>query len=300
MVSGLLAVRPLAHFMQQQARTLMIKRAESIGVQWTQQAEQLRQRGPETWSQELSEIQDPSLDYPSYYLQPFHAYETGNLSWAAATEVEVAAYAAHAQIWDKAGDPQGDARLRDSFHQILRQQVPDPPQRILDLGCSVGMSTAALQSTYPDAQVTGLDLSPYFLTVARHRHQSTQPILKWVHAAAEQTPFANGQFDLVSSCLMFHELPQSATRAILAEARRLLSPGGVLAIMDMNPQSEAFQKLPPYIFTLLKSTEPYLDEYFTLDLAEAIGVAGFQSPQVWRNSPRHRTLIASVEPYSPP
>ena len=52
--------------------------------------------------------------------------------------------------------------------------------------------------------------------------------------------------------------------------------------------------MPPYIFTLLKSTEPYLDEYFTLDLEQAIIDAGFQPPTVNFNSPRHRTIIASV------
>jgi hypothetical protein len=55
-----------------------------------------------------------------------------------------------------------------------------------------------------------------------------------------------------------------------------------------------FKKMPPYIFTLLKGTEPYLDEYFTLDIEQAIIDAGFQRPTVNFNSPRHRTIIASV------
>jgi ubiquinone/menaquinone biosynthesis C-methylase UbiE len=94
---------------------------------------------------------------------------------------------------------------------------------------------------------------------------------------------------------MCHELPQTATKAILQEARRLLTPGGYLAIMDMNPRSEAFLKLPPYVFTLLKSTEPYLDDYFTLDMERAIAEAEFESPSVFYNSPRHRTLIARAK-----
>jgi len=39
--------------------------------------------------------------------------------------------------------------------------------------------------------------------------------------------------------------------------------------MDMNPQSEVYAKMAPYILTLLKSTEPYLDEYFALRLNSA-------------------------------
>jgi ubiquinone/menaquinone biosynthesis C-methylase UbiE len=293
-VNGVLAIAPIANLLKQQARAMMIKRAESIGVQWTQEAAALRTQGDETWNTALENIKAPDLVYPNYYLQPFHAYKTGNLSWEAATEVEVAAYAAHARIWSDSGSKAGDARLRDSFHTQIKAQLPTAPQTILDLGCSVGMSTFALQDTYPNATVTGLDLSPYFLAIAQYRSQQTQRSVKWVHAAAEATPFADQSFDLVSTCLMCHELPQEATKAILKEAHRLLKPGGHLAIMDMNPQSEVFAKLPPYVFTLLKSTEPYLDEYFTLDMERSIVEAGFEHPFVTRNSPRHRTFIAGT------
>jgi ubiquinone/menaquinone biosynthesis C-methylase UbiE len=292
LVNGILAIAPIANLLKHQARSMMIKRAESIGVQWTQEAETLRARGDETWNTALANVQDPNLVYPNYYLQPFHAYKTGNLSWEAATEVEVAAYAAHARIWSDAGSKAGDARLRESFHGQLKAQIPTAPETILDLGCSVGMSTFALQDTYPNAAVTGLDLSPYFLAIAQYRTQQTQRAVEWVHAAAEATPFLDQSFDLVSTCLMCHELPQEATQAILKEAHRLLKPGGHFAVMDMNPQSEVFAKLPPYVFTLLKSTEPYLDEYFTLNMEQSMVEAGFEQPFVTCNSPRHRTFIA--------
>ncbi|HTL89266.1 MAG TPA: class I SAM-dependent methyltransferase, partial [Leptolyngbya sp.] len=126
-------------------------------------------------------------------------------------------------------------------------------------------------------------------------HQmSDRPNLHWLHAAAESTNLPAASYDLVSACLLFHELPQTAAIAILQEARRLLRPGGHLAIMDMNPQSEIHAKMPPYILTLLKSTEPYLDQYFALDLASAIVDAGFAQPTLTCNTPRHRTLIAQV------
>jgi ubiquinone/menaquinone biosynthesis C-methylase UbiE len=173
------------------------------------------------------------------------------------------------------------------------------------------MSTFALQDTFPGSTITGVDLSPYFLAVARYRSQlrqagqghglqlqdtrsssQTPPI--WVHATAEQTGLPAQSYDLVSACLLFHELPWTAAQAIVQEARRLLRPGGSLAIMDMNPQSAVYAKMPPYVLTLLKSTEPYLDDYFSLDLVGALEQAGFISPKVIENSPRHRTLLAQV------
>jgi ubiquinone/menaquinone biosynthesis C-methylase UbiE len=294
LVNGLLAIKPLAHLAKYQARKMMIDRAERIGVPWRQEAAALRDRD---LASERSQVENPQLVYPNYYLTSFHAYESGNLSWEAATEVEVAARAVHAGIWPEAGS-QGDARLRQSFLDVLRPQLSTPPQDILDLGCSVGMSTFALQEEYPQARCTGVDLSPYFLAVAQLRSKQKQAELAhpiaWIHAAAESTGLPDASFDLVSLFLVCHELPQTATRQILQEARRLLRPNGHLAIMEMNPQSDVYAQMPPYILTLLKSTEPYLDEYFALDLAGEIEQAGFHPPTMMNNSPRHRTVVAAV------
>ena len=288
LVNGLLAIKPLANLAKHQARTMMIKRAERIGVPWTKQVKELSQLD---WGTGLEKVQNPELVYPEYYVRSFHAYESGNLSWEAAWEVEVAAYAVHAGVWKDAGS-QGDARLRQSFFDIVTSQISTQPQDILDLGCSVGMSTFALQDAYPQAKITGLDLSPYFLAVAQYQSQQRQKSIQWVHAAAESTGLPEASFDLVSIFLMCHELPQSATMEILREARRVLRPGGHLAIMDMNPKSEIYIKMPPYILTLLKSTEPYLDEYFALDIEQALVEAGFTAPTITFNTPRHRTVIS--------
>ncbi|MFQ3585129.1 MAG: class I SAM-dependent methyltransferase, partial [Cyanobacteriota bacterium] len=233
LVNGLLSIKPLFNWAKGQARTLMINRAAEIGVDWLGRVKTFM---AEDLSAELAAVEDPQLAYPDYYLRPFHAYDAGNLSWEAATEVEVAAYAVHARIWPDAG-AQGDPRLRQSYHQVLQERIPASPQRILDLGCSVGMSTFALQDFYPEAEVLGLDLSPYFLAVGNIRAKEQQRQVQWIHAPAESSGLPAASFDLVSACLLFHELPQSAAQAVLEEARRLLKPGGYFALMDMNPAS---------------------------------------------------------------
>ncbi len=294
LVNQVLAIRPLANFAKQRARQMMIQRAASIGVYWMQEVDTLQARD---WTADLAQVKNADLEYPDYYLRSFHAYAEGNLGWQPAWEVEVAAHAVHARIWPDGG-VQGDARLRQSYHSVLQSQLPVPPQAIADLGCSVGMSTFALQAAFPGAELTGIDLSPYFLAVANHRstgRQSDQPAPHWVHAAAETTGLPAAAFDLVSASLLFHELPQRAAIAIFQEARRLLRPGGHLAIMDMNPQSDIYAKMPPYILTLLKSTEPWLDEYFALDIEAAIAAAGFHRPTITPNTPRHRVILAQVK-----
>lgn len=290
LVNGILAIPPVFQLAKLQARNMMIKRAEKIGVPWREEVQRLQQHD---WEAERAKVENLTLTYPEYYLTSFHAYETGNLNWDAALEVEVAAYAVHANIWKGSGKA-GDRQLRQSYHEIIRQ-LPITPQKILDIGCSVGMSTFALQEVYPHAEIIGLDSSPYFLAVANYKGKQRKSSIQWRHALAEATDFPDQSFDLISAFLIFHELPQSAAKAIFAEARRLLRPGGYLTLMDMNPQAEAYQKMPPYILTLLKSTEPYLDEYFTLDLHSALEEAGFASPTITPNSPRHRTVTTQVQ-----
>ena len=287
-INTILSIEPIADFAKDRARNMIIKRAEKIGVPWRENVARLRDRD---WENEKTAIENPHLQYPEYYLTSFHAYETGNLSWLIAFETESAAQAVHAKIWPELG-AKGDARLRQSYHDVLLEKLPIQPEKILDLGCSVGMSTFTLQEIYPQAKLTGLDLSPYCLAVAQYNSRQNNTKIDWVHAAAEKTGLADASFDLVSACLLFHELPQTPTKAIFAEARRLLRSGGYFTIMDMNPNSAIIKKMPPYVFTLLKSTEPYLDEYFSLEIDRALIEAGFESIDISYNSPRHRTIVA--------
>lgn len=309
-VNQLLAIKPLWAIAKGRARAMMVKRAETIGVPWQARVAELRSRqggsqpgsadlSPQ-WQVDLEAIQNPDLQYPNYYTTSFHAYDEGNLGWLPAMEVEVAAKAVHAKLWPGAG-ANGDAQLRQSYHDVLIAQLPQAPTAIVDLGCGVGMSSETLQALYPQAQVTGVDLSPYFLAVAQYRQQerpqqensvgAPAPIT-WHHATAEETGLPAASYDLVSACLMFHELPQTAARAVLREAHRLLKPGGHVALMDMNPQSEVYRQMPAFVLTLLKSTEPYLDEYFALDMAAELEAAGFETPTITQNSARHRVILA--------
>ena len=290
LINTILSIKPLANLAKTQARKMIIKRAEKIGVPWRKQAQELSERN---WDKEWKVVENPNLVYPEYYLVSFHGYEKGDMSWEAATEVEVASLAVHAGIWPEEGI-NGDARFRNSYLDIVKAKIPTAND-ILDLGCSVGLNTFYLQKVYPEAKFTGIDLSPYFLSVALYRSQQQNLDINWVHASAEETGLPNASFDLISISLVCHELPQTATRKIFREVRRLLRPNGSIAILDMNPKSEVYATMKPYVFTLLKSTEPYMDEYFSLDLEKELRDAGFGAPEISFNTHRHRTIIARAE-----
>lgn len=294
-VNLLIQIKPVYKLMKKQARQVLIKTAEKKGVPWRKNYEALE---ASTAKQLLAEVTNPDVVYPDYYKVPFHAYSEGNLCWEAAFETESATYAMALRVW-----PQEDltweaahARLRNSFHQVLATSGPEQVRDILDIGCSVGVSTLALHRYYQQKQgypvrTVGLDLSPYMLAVAQTRDINHE-ISQWLHARAEDTKLPDNSFDLVTLQFVTHELPDYASKAIFAEAKRLLRPGGAIAIVDNNPRSPVIQNLPPVLFTLMKSTEPWSDNYYTFDIEATLQAVGFFQPITVASDPRHRTIVA--------
>lgn len=65
------------------------------------------------------------------------------------------------------------------------------PTKILDVGCSTGLSTLKLHDSFPLAEIIGLDLSPFMLAVAKHNINtksslsSAQSHVAYLHASGE-------------------------------------------------------------------------------------------------------------------
>mgnify|MGYP002777302852 CR=1 FL=1 len=292
-VNLLIHTPPLYAVMKHQARQVLIQTAEKNGIPWRQRSQDLATLDLEM---RLAQITNPAVTYPDYYQVPFHAYSQGNLCWQAACEAESATYSMGLRVWPQESLTwqAAQARLRGSFHQVLATHVTQPVRDILDIGCSVGISTMMLHQYYQQTQnapvrTVGLDLSPYMLAIAQLRDSNHE--IKWLHAAAEATGLPDHSFDLVTLQFVTHELPRTATHAIFQEAWRLLRVGGALAIVDNNPKSPVIQSLPPVLFTLMKSTEPWSDDYYTFDLETAMQTIGFAQVTTVDSDPRHRTII---------
>jgi ubiquinone/menaquinone biosynthesis C-methylase UbiE len=96
--------------------------------------------------------------------------------------------------------------------------------RLLDVCCGTGVVTGA--AARRGADVTGMDFSVAMLDQARRRHAQ----LRFDEGDAEALPYADGSFDAVVSNFGIHHIAHS-DRA-MAEARRVLRPGGRLAITN--------------------------------------------------------------------
>ena len=280
--------------MKYQARQVLITTAEKNGIPWRKNREELEKSSAK---QAFELINDPNLVYPDYYQVPFHAYDRGNLCWEAAFEAISATQAMYLRIWRN--EPitwsEAETRLRGSFYQVLAQYSPKVVNDILDLGCSVGISTLSVHRYFSEQQnhpirTIGLDLSPYMLAVAQVSDRDRE-ISQWMHRLAENTGLPDNSIDVITLQLVIHELPRHATQKIFQEALRILRPGGALAIIDNDPSSPVIQNLPPALFILMKSTEPWSDDYYTFNVEEALQATGFDYKATVATDPRHRTII---------
>lgn len=133
-----------------------------------------------------------------------------------------------------------------------------PQARVLELGCGGGELLGRLERRARLA--VGVDLSPEGLRLARQR--STGEILA---ARAESLPFREGSFDAVVAQHLVEHLPQPLEA--LREWRRVLRPGGVLALVTPNAAYP-----DPALFY-----DPSHVSLFTLEtLRSALVVAGFK------------------------
>jgi ubiquinone/menaquinone biosynthesis C-methylase UbiE len=103
--------------------------------------------------------------------------------------------------------------------------------RILEVGCGPGFFSPYIARAVPQGQVVLLDLQREMLTIAKERIDAG-----FVQADATRVPIASAQFDGVFVATMLGEVPDRA--ACIEEARRVLRPGGVLAIAETRRDSD--------------------------------------------------------------
>jgi ubiquinone/menaquinone biosynthesis C-methylase UbiE len=216
----------------------------------------------------------PDVDlgpYPHYFRRNFHWQTDGYLSRRSAELYDVGVellFLGMADVMRRQVIPPVARFMRDEEVRLKR------PLRVLDVACGTGRTLRQLASAYPEHRYYGLDLSPYYVQVAR------QQLGDLVHASfvtdnAEHMPFRDDYFDVVTSVYLFHELPSNARRNVFREMHRVLRPGGLVVIEDSAQRSDAGE----VAFFLERFSEefhePFYRDYLAEDLADALPRAGF-------------------------
>jgi ubiquinone/menaquinone biosynthesis C-methylase UbiE len=114
-------------------------------------------------------------------------------------------------------------------------------ERVLDIACGTGRLEELLREQHPGLDVTGVDLSPDMLTVARERLPEDART-RWLQGTDESVKLPEASFDLVTCNNAFHLFPDQ--QASLHRMARLVRPGGLVALIDWcreYPQISALQ-----------------------------------------------------------
>lgn len=121
-----------------------------------------------------------------------------------------------------------DPRVRAVWAKLLRGLPPAPPARVADLGCGTG--TLSVLSAQQGHRVTGVDLAPNMIRLARRKAQAAGVEVALVVGDASAPPLAAGGWDVVLARHVLWALPDAA--AGLGRWIELLAPHGRLVLIE--------------------------------------------------------------------
>jgi SAM-dependent methyltransferase len=130
------------------------------------------------------------------------------------------------RVLDAAETMPGAAQLRQRSYDLLRL-----PRRatVVDVGCGTGRAVAELtEVAEPGAHAIGVDPDPAMLAAARSRF----PDIDVRDADAAHLPLGEGEAHRYRADKVYHVLPDP--NAALAEARRVLAPGGRIVLLGQD------------------------------------------------------------------
>ncbi len=235
---------------------------------------------PEPWRKALTDSEaarpgrlhyDPAFKVPEYARREIHLQPGGYVG------DELAGYVFH---WGTQVFYQGE-NDQDELHRQVVDMVAAPADgtvhEVLELGCSIGQATTALKERFPEATVCGLDVALPMLRYAHLRATDRGIDVHFRQGLAEATGLESGRFDAVLAFILFHEVPERLFEPIIAEAFRLLRPGGTFTIVDA-PNGDAFPAANRVWmqFDAEHNCEPYSQAFVSADLPALLERQGFR------------------------
>ncbi|MBF0285432.1 MAG: methyltransferase domain-containing protein [Magnetococcales bacterium] len=158
-------------------------------------------------------------------------------------------------------------RLIDDPLEVVRRLGVRSGMRVVDLGCGAGFFTPALLSAVGEGGwVAAVDVQEPVLAFFR-RHVGEPPNLESVLADMSATGLPGGNWDAVFIAFTLHEV---VVVEALKEIRRLLKPGGLLAVLDWGRREPCPEREPG------RRAGPPEDERLLVDaLRRHLDAAGF-------------------------
>ena len=126
-----------------------------------------------------------------------------------------------------------DRRWRAYIQQTLERALDvlklSGRERVLDVGCGTGEFERMAMNRFPQLSITGIDVAPQMIAVARDK-LADAPRVSFQVAQAEGLPFDQEEFDVVICANMLHHVREP--RWALQECARVLRPSGSCVVVD--------------------------------------------------------------------
>jgi SAM-dependent methyltransferase len=204
----------------------------------------------------------PEIDYPAYYLQPFHSIPGGYLNPLSAIGNQAAIKALYHR-----DHPRGGFGMREDIATF----VPREAKLVYDFGAGTGDQAALIAGRLgSDAEVHCIEASPFGIIVGRHDYQDTR--LKWTLGMVEEQKLAPNTADAINLTFVLHECPDFTKRHILRKAFNTLKPGGTLVWTD-PAQDDLVERSRGFY-------EPYKYEWLRLQPDRELEELGFVDIQL--------------------
>jgi SAM-dependent methyltransferase len=136
------------------------------------------------------------------------------------------------RMWTIGDYPEIARTLTGVADVILDRADAGPGVSLLDV--ATGAGNVAIPAARGGASVTGLDLTPKLLEVARERAAEAGVEVSFIEGDAEELPFNNNSFDCVTSCFGVMFAPRQQVAA--AELARVARPGATIVVAAWTPE----------------------------------------------------------------
>ncbi len=168
----------------------------------------------------------------------------------------------------------GGARgLEVMWTYVIDEMGATPGKKVLDVCCGTGVMCARIADVVgAGGAVVGVDLSEKMLKKAEKR-KIKKDTVRFCLSNAEEIPYDDGYFDCASITFGLHEMPHQVRMNVLCEMRRVMKPGGKIAVLDYSYPTN---KLIQCLFTIWMFVEgKTAKDFIKRDLSSMIRDAGF-------------------------
>jgi len=163
--------------------------------------------------------------------------------------------------------------FKKTFNRIIEAISPQPNQKVLDVGCGPGNIILKLKQYEPSLDVTGLDIDPKILSVAKKKLKKYNIEAQLVEASA--TDFAiEEDFDIIVSTLMFHHIDRTQKQKMLSEVMNHLRENGRFFLYDFGPPTSIWGKI---LVSIWLPFEPLIKEGTNGEYRKLLEDTGFKN-----------------------